>query len=130
MKKLTIELLSAALACAPGLLLAQQQSPNPSSPPQNSQDVPHQQPGTNNPDLQQQRKPAPGKKPEQQPGSTNPSESTPDVPHQQPGTNNPDLAPQRRSTATDTSQTQQNSAKKRRKHNKQNSSASQSSTQR
>ncbi len=60
MKRLIVAFLSAALSCAPGILFAQQQSPNKSGPPQNSQDVPHQQPGTNNPDLATQRHPTPG----------------------------------------------------------------------
>lgn len=56
MQKLATGILTAVLSCGPGVLFAQQQSPqgtNPSSP--NNQDVPHQVPGTDNPDLGQQR---------------------------------------------------------------------------
>ena len=55
---------------------------------QNSQDVPHQEPGTNNPDLSKERHAAP--KPSS--GGTQQEE---DVPHQKPKTNNPDVGKQR-----------------------------------
>ena len=66
-----------------------QQQPNQTNPPsQNNSDVPHQQPGTNNPDVSKQRTPAP--QPE-----TNPTQGEADVPHQKPGTSNPDVNKQR-----------------------------------
>ncbi|MBV9611523.1 MAG: hypothetical protein JO091_03585 [Acidobacteriaceae bacterium] len=57
MKQLAIILLGGALMCGP--VFAQKQNPDPSNP-QHSQDVPHQEPGTNNPDLGQQRQPSSG----------------------------------------------------------------------
>ncbi len=55
MKRLNSLLIAVVFACGPGILLSQQQSPKQSGPPQNKQDVPHQEPGTNNPDLGAQR---------------------------------------------------------------------------
>ena len=80
MKRLIVTILAVSLLSA--YALAQQQSPGNGS--QNSQDVPHQQPGTNNPDLGKQRQPAPAA-----PGDKSPHEG--DVPRDQPGTSNPDL---------------------------------------
>ena len=56
--------------------------------PQQSQDVPQQQPGTNNPDMGKQRQPS-------SKSSTSSSQKDADVPHDKPGTNNPDVAKQR-----------------------------------
>lgn len=117
MQKLTIGVLAATLTCGSGVLHSQQPSP-PSTPPPNSQDVPQQQPGTNNPDLQQQRKPAPGKTPRQSPGATDSTPSTPDVPHQQPGTENPDVSKQRQSAPGTSTGAQQNTSKKKHKRKK------------
>ena len=81
----------ATVFCLTGMAFQQQQSsPGQSSLFQNSQDVPTQQPSTNNPDVGKQRHatPAPSTDPQQQA----------DVPHQQPGTNNPDVGKQRHST--------------------------------
>jgi hypothetical protein len=98
----------------------QQQSPSNSS--QNSQDVPHQSPGTNNPDLQQQRKPASktGRKNRSSDTSSTHSDSSAtrseDVPHQEPGTNNPDLGQQRHpSPGTSSDTTQSTTSKKKSK---------------
>ena len=74
----------------------------------NHQDVPTQQaPGTNNPDVGKQRRPAPATP---QGGAAN--TQTSDVPdQQQPGTNNPDVAKQRRdANATGGTDTSGNSA--------------------
>jgi hypothetical protein len=62
MKKLTTLLVTATLTCGMGAVSAQQQNPDQSRSPQNSQDVPEYTPGSNNPDLQNQRKPAPVQK--------------------------------------------------------------------
>ena len=81
----------------------------------NHQDVPTQQaPGTNNPDVGKQRRPAPATP---QGGGAN-TESA-DLPTQQPGTNNPDVAKQRRDAnatgGTDTAGGQQSGGKKKSK---------------
>lgn len=55
MRRVSSAVLAVVFACGPGILLGQQQSPKQSRPPQNKQDVPHQEPGTNNPDLGAQR---------------------------------------------------------------------------
>ena len=99
MKQLAIGLLAASLSFG-AMDIGTVQS---STSTQNSQDVPHQAPGTNNPDLQPQHKPAPKK--------SRKSTSTEDVPHQGPGTNNPDVGStqkpkprkSKKSTATSTS---------------------------
>ena len=80
MKRLAIGILAAGLACSAAEFPMQQQNPKSTNSPEN-QDVPHQTPGSNNPDLQPEHKPAP--KPRQK--STTPE----DVPHQGPGTNDP-----------------------------------------
>ncbi len=69
-------------------LLAFQQ---PATSQQNSQDVPNQQPSTNNPDVGKQRQPTP--KP-----TTGTAEQRADVPHQAPSTSNPDVGKQRHPT--------------------------------
>ena len=129
MKNLTVGLLAGMLAWAPGAVLAQQQSPNSNNSTQNNQDVPHQQPGTNNPDLQQERKPAPNGARKQSSGAANPSQNSHDVPHQGPGTNNPDVANKRNNsstdTSTDTSNNQQRGAKKKQKRKQSNSATGQ-----
>ena len=85
MNRVTHILLSAVLVSAPALLAGQQTSP------QSPQDVPkHQPPGTNNPDISKQRRPAPYSPPKKVP-----NENSSDVPNQQPGTDNPDVAKQR-----------------------------------
>jgi hypothetical protein len=125
MKNLTVGLLAGMLAWAPGSVLSQQQSPNPNNSAQNDQDVPHQQPGTNNPDLQQKKKPAPNSAPKQGSGANNPSQNNSDVPHQGPGTNNPDVANKRNNSSTDTSNNQQRGAKKKQKRKQSNSATGQ-----
>ncbi len=128
MKKLATGVLAGALVYGPGLLLAQQQSPSPTTTSPSSQDVPHQAPGSNNPDLQSQRKPAP-KKGVQQSGAGKSTQNNPDVPHQEPGTDNPDVGKQRQPTAGTSTSTQSSSASKRKsKRRKQNSTASQTRT--
>ncbi len=114
MQKLTIGVLAATLTCGSGVLLGRQQSP-PSTPPHNSQDVPQQQPGTDNPDLQQQRKPVPGNT---SPGTSNSTQTSPDVPQQQPGTNNPDVSKQRQPTPGTSTSTQPNKSKGKHKRKK------------
>jgi hypothetical protein len=125
MKNLTIGLLAGMLAWAPGAVLAQQQSPNSNNSTQNNEDVPHQQPGTNNPDLQQEKKPAPNGARKQSSGAANPSQNSHDVPHQGPGTNNPDVANKRNNSSTDTSNNQQRGAKKKQKRKQSNSATGQ-----
>ena len=88
MKKFTIVFLAASVWAAPAFS-AQQQSPGGNS--QNSQDVPHQQPGTDNPDLGEQRQAVPSP-------SKGKSQHGADVPHDQPGTSNPDVGKQRQPT--------------------------------
>ena len=67
--------------------LAFSQAPSTTTP----QDVPKQQaPGTNNPDISKQRRPAP----DSSQGNTSDQHSS-DVPNQEPGTNSPDIAKQR-----------------------------------
>ena len=56
MKQFAAGVLSVVLVCGNAVFGAQKQSPDPANP-QHSQDVPHQEPGTNNPDLGQQRQP-------------------------------------------------------------------------
>lgn len=123
MKKLMIGMLAATFTCGTGILVGQQQNPNPSNPPQNSQDVPQQQPGSNNPDLQQRKKPAAKKAPQQSPSASNPSQKDADVPQQQPGTKSPDLK-QQHATQSDTSGTQHR-AKKRHNQGRRSSSGGQ-----
>lgn|GEM_PF-3570608 len=119
MKNLKSLLLTTALTCGAGLLMGQQQSPPPANSPQNSQDVPHQTPGSNNPDLQQQRKPGA----QQSPGTNTPAQPNPgDVPHQQPGTNNPDMGQQRHPGTAPKGQTTK--PKRKTKHKKQDSATS------
>ncbi len=90
MKTLTHAALAMALSGFPAYA-AQQPSPGQSSPSQNSQDVPAQQPNTNNPDVGKQRQPTPTP-------STGDAQQKADVPHQKPGTNNPDVGKQRHPT--------------------------------
>ena len=109
--KTTVSLAFAALLCVPPLL--QSQSASPTSP----QDVPKQQPpGTNNPDISKQRRPAP----DPPPGNT-PDSKSPDVPHQEPGTDNPDVGKQRAGdkTAPDKGATTPPTSKKKAKGKKQ-----------
>lgn len=106
-------LLAATLSCGSGVLLAQQQNPAPGTSTQ-GQDVPHQQPGTDSPDMGKQRTPTP----KTNPGHTSPS----DVPHQQPGTDSPDMGKQR----VPTPGTSSGKSKTTRKKNK--STASQTTT--
>lgn len=122
--KTTGSLFLTALFC---LLPLHAQQTSPSTPTPNPQDVPQQQPpGTNNPDVMKQRRPAPDSS---QGNSTDRNGS--DVPQQQPGTNNPDVGKQRHddktgpkgSTGADGSK---NSSKKSKGH-KQNSTSSQTS---
>ena len=87
MKTLIHAAIAAALIGFPAYA-TQQQSPGQSSTSQNSQDVPHQQPGTNNPDVGKQRQPTTAP-------STGDSQQKMDVPNQKPGTNNPDVGKQR-----------------------------------
>ena len=57
----------------------------------NPDDVPQQHPpGTNNPDIAKQRRPAPAA-----PKTQDANQNSADVPQQQPGTDNPDVAKQR-----------------------------------
>ena len=77
-----------------------------------SQDVPHQEPGTDSPDLGKQRVPAP----KQSPGTKSPAEGSNDVPHQQPGTDSPDLGKQRQASPGTT--TSPSKTKGKRKKNK------------
>ena len=123
MKTVTSIVLTAALTCGTGVLFGQQQSPPPSNPSQNSQDVPHQAPGSNNPDQQQQRKPQESPTPQQ-----NPSQNPGDVPHQQPGTNNPDLGQQRQPDTT-TQKGRKTRPKKKHKKDSQAPSKEAASTQ-
>ena len=106
MRTLTTAFLATTLVCAPAPLSAQQQSPPTGSTP-NTQDVPHQQPGTDSPDLGKQRTPSP----KQSPGATN----TNDVPHQEPGTDSPDLGKQRTPAPSDTGATSPKGKSKRKK---------------
>jgi hypothetical protein len=106
----------ALLSVSPAFSL-QEQSPKNSTP--NSQDVPHQEPGTSNPDVGKQRRPTPDS-----PG-TEPARSPSDVPHQQPGTDNPDVGKQRRPTPDDSSTgSSSNKSKKKGSSTKPNSSTS------
>jgi type IV secretory pathway VirB10-like protein len=82
MRTLLTVAFGATLICAPGY--SQQSSPS-----QNEQDVPHQKPGTNNPDVSKERHPAPA------PNNKNDTQQEGDVPHQKPGTDNPDVGKQR-----------------------------------
>lgn len=125
--KLRVALLAASLIGPPGVVTAQQ-STNPSDPQQKSQDVPHQQPGSNNPDLQQHRKSTSGKGSKQTSGANNPSQKEQDVPHQQPETNNPDVGTQRHPTLADTSGTQQTGTKSKSKRKQHNSASTQTQT--
>ena len=129
MRKLMSAFLAAGLSCGSGVLLAQQQSPppsNPNNPSQNSQDVPHQEPGTDSPDLGKQRQPKPNRTPGQNnPAQKSPTENNPDVPHQQPGTDSPDLGKQRQPTPGTATGTQPHSSKNKSKRKKQTSTASQ-----
>ncbi len=123
MQKITAFVLAASLSCGSGVLLAQQ--PNPS---QNSQDVPHQEPGTNNPDMGKQRQPSPNHAPGQNGGAQDtPTQNNPDVPHQEPGTDSPDLGKQRQPSPGNDTGTQPHSSKSKGKRKKQNSTASQTS---
>jgi len=88
MNKLAAAAFAAALFCA-GVQAQQQSPPDKDSTSQKSQDVPHQQPGTNNPDVGKQRQPTPDH-------ASDPAQQSADVPHQQPGTNNPDVSKQRK----------------------------------
>lgn len=90
MKSLPTVTLTAVLLGTPLFAAVQSQSPDPSTS-QNSQDVPHQKPSTNNPDVGKQRQPATTP-------STGDSQRQADVPSQKPGTNNPDVAKQRHAT--------------------------------
>ncbi len=89
-KLLPSTVLAIVLASFPALA-QESQSGGQSGTGENSHDVPHQQPGTNSPDVGKQREPSP-KAPEDS------THSSGDVPHQNPGTNNPDVSKQRRST--------------------------------
>jgi len=133
MRKLRTAFFTATLACGPGILFAQQQSPpsnHPNSPSQNSKDVPHQEPGTNNPDVGVQRQPTPSKTPGQdRPGQSNPAQNNPDVPHQEPGTDSPDLGKQRQVTPGTATSTQSSTSKKKNRHKKHGATAPQSTTQ-
>jgi len=127
-KKCMLELLAAVLSCVPATFAGQQQNPDANNPPQNNQDVPHQGPGTSNPDLQQQKKSTPNNARGESPGSNNPGQKSRDVPHQGPGTHNPDLATQRSTSAPDTSTNQQHGTKKKTKRRQQNSATAQTQT--
>lgn len=134
MRTLMATFLAAGLTCGPGALLAQKQSPSTNGSAQNSQDVPHQEPGTDSPDLGKQRTPTPKQSPgENNPAKKSPTENTPDVPHQEPGTDSPDLGKQRQPGPGDTgstegTQSRSNKNKSRNKNKKQTSTASQSQT--
>lgn len=107
MKSLASLTCVATLFCLPAFGF--QTSPGQSSPSQESQDVPHQQPSTSNPDVGKQRHSTPAP-------STGSSQQQSDVPTQQPSTSNPDVGKQRHATG------------KRGKH-KATATASESSTQ-
>ncbi|MBV8864554.1 MAG: hypothetical protein JO210_04050 [Acidobacteriaceae bacterium] len=90
MKTFTNAALAAVLIGMPAYA-APHQSSGQSSTSQNSQDVPHQQPGDNNPDVGKQRQHTPEP-------STGESQQKADVPHQKPSTDNPDVGKQRHPT--------------------------------
>lgn len=133
MRLLMTTFFAATLSCQSGFLLAQQQSPSNGSTPggstQNSQDVPHQQPGTDNPDVSKQRAPTPKQSPGQNSPAQSDSQGTPDVPHQQPGTDNPDVGKQRQSTPGTTGTSTASSTKSKHKRRKSTASQTQTSTQ-
>lgn len=65
MRKITLTCLTAVALTLPPAMFAQQQtspqnSPTPTNPTHNNPDVPHQAPGTDNPDVAPQNQPAPG----------------------------------------------------------------------
>ncbi len=88
MNRLAVAALSSTLLCIPSFSAVQQSTTQTST--QNSQDVPHQKPKTNNPDVGGQRQPTPKPHPSGQHKS--------DVPEQKPTTNNPDLGDHHRTT--------------------------------
>jgi hypothetical protein len=118
MKKLTTLLITATLTCGMGALSAQQQNPDQSHSPQNSQDVPEHTPGSNNPDLQNQRKPTPVQK------DSGTGTSSPQNPDQ--GTQNPDEGTGWKKPDQQISGTSRGASKK--KNRKKTSSTSQNDT--
>ncbi len=111
-------LLLTALFCLLPLNAAQQTSP--SGPTPNPQDVPQQQPpGTSNPDVMKQRRPAP----DSSQSNSAADQHGQDVPQQEPGTNNPDVGKQRHNDKTGPTGSagadgQKNSSKKSKSHKK------------
>ena len=81
-----------SVVVAAGCLFGQSSSSTP-----NPQDVPKQQPGTNNPDVSKERNGPSGK-----PGKSHSDTNSADVPVQQPGTNSPDVAKDHRDSTGNT----------------------------
>jgi hypothetical protein len=116
MKLTRTAFLSLVLIATPSAFAFQAQSKDTINP--KGQNVPHQEPGTDNPDMGKERRPKPDS-----PGTT-PHPKGEDVPHQEPGTDNPDMGKQRRPTPDSSGTNSTDTSKKKNKSKGQSSSTS------